>query len=217
MQLTDSLSGRRRRSSSVPGVAGFTLVELLIAMVIALVVSFAAISFFLSLARANSDQLQTTRLTQELRAISEVVGREIRRARYVADPIGNVTQAGAGTPPQDNDALTINAAGNCLSLQYDRPPSEASGLVERAIYLDNGRVYLSSTTSCSGGAAISSEQVVISGLSFDNDTSPPYDSSAVARFVRARVSGRLASATGDLATLTRTFQQDIYIRSGEVD
>lgn len=203
------------KASSATG--GFTLVELLIAMVIALIVSFAAISFFLSLARANAEELRVTRLTQELRAISEVVGREIRRARYVADPIGNVTQAGAGAPPQDNDALTINAAGNCLSLQYDRPPSETPGLVERAIYLDNGRVYLSSTTSCSGGTPISSEQVVISGLSFDNDMSPPYDSSAVASFVRARISGRLASATGDLATLTRTFQQDVYIRSGKVD
>lgn len=204
--------------SKAPAITGgFTLVELLIAMVISLVVSFAAISFFLSLARANSEELRVTRLTQELRAISEVVGREIRRARYVADPIGNVTQAGAGAPPQVNDALTINTAGNCLSLQYDSPPSETPGRIERAIYLANGRIFLASTTSCTGGTAISSEQVVISGLSFDNDMTSPYDSTPVGSFVRARISGRLASATGDLATLTRTFQQDVYIRSGEVD
>jgi prepilin-type N-terminal cleavage/methylation domain-containing protein len=215
--LIKSNPGMPCRSKALSATGGFTLVELLIAMVISLIVSFAAISFFLSLARANSEDLRVTRLTQELRAISEVVGREIRRARYVADPIGNVAQAGVGTPPQDNDALTINAAGNCLSLQYDRPPSEAAGLIQRAIYLDNGRVYLSSTTACSGGTAISSEQVVISGLAFDNDMTAPYDSTPVASFVRARVSGRLASATGDLATLTRTFQQDVYIRSGEVD
>jgi prepilin-type N-terminal cleavage/methylation domain-containing protein len=197
---------------------GFTLIELLVAMVASLIVSFAAISFFLSLARANSDDLKTTRLTQELRALTEVVGREVRRARYVADPIANVTQSGAGTPPQVNDGVTISATGDCLSLRYDQPPSEGGGQVQRAIYLSGNRIFLASSGSCSGGTAISTPQVVVSALSFDNDTTTPYDgTSPVDSFVRIRIGGRLAQATGDLANLTRTFQQDVYIRSGEVD
>lgn len=217
--LTSSVQLPRRAN----GNAGFSLVELMVAMVVGLIVTLAAVGFVASIARANSEDLQVTRLTQEMRAISEVVQREIRRARYVVDPIGNVTQAVSGPPPQDNDAIAIADAPNgvgstdCITLSYDRPPTESAGTVARALYLDNGRIYVANALACSNGVAVSSPQIQVTELSFDNDTSTANAIGAVEGFVRMRVGGRFVSAVGSVADVTRTFQQDIYIRSGEVD
>jgi len=199
------------------------LIELMVGLVVGLIVAGAAVGFVVSVAKANSDDIQVTRLTQELRAVSEVVNREIRRARYVSDPIGNVTQGAAGPPPLVNDTVTVsdspNGAGSvdCITLRYDRPPTEAPGTVTRTVYLDTGRVYFSGTAGCSGGEAISSPEVTITQLSFDNDTSSSNAAAPIEGFVRTTVGGQLATAVGDLASLTRTFQQDTYIRSGKVD
>lgn len=195
---------------------GFTLVELMVALVVGLIVTLAAVGFVVSVARANSEDIQVTRLNQELRALSEVINREIRRARYVSDPIGNVTQAGVGVP-QENDDVTVNAAQNCISLEYDQPPTEGAGTVARAIYLNGGFVYLSGTTACSGGQAISSPQLTITELSFDNDTDPTNGVPDITNHVWTRIGGKLSNGVGNLATLVRTFQQDTYIRSGEVE
>ena len=77
---------------------------MMVALVVGLIVSGAAAAFVASIAKANSQDLQVTRLTQELRAVSEVVSREIRRARYVADPLANIAQGGVAGP---NDPYSI--------------------------------------------------------------------------------------------------------------
>ncbi|HEY0660344.1 MAG TPA: prepilin-type N-terminal cleavage/methylation domain-containing protein [Lysobacter sp.] len=208
---------------------GFTLVELMVALVVGLIVTGAAISFVVSIAGANSDNIRTTRLTQELRSVSEVISREVRRSRYVADPIGNVAQ-GAASPFQNDSMIgSVPGTGNtfftCLALRYDRPPTETSGSLQRSIYLSNGRVMLSNQADCTGGTAISSAEVTITRLSFDNDLDstnalpavPASPASNMNNFVRVGVTGRLTTASGNLASLARTFQQDIYIRSGKVN
>lgn len=209
----NSPSGRRR-------VRGFTLVELMVALVVGLVVTLAAVSFVASVAKANSDNLRVTRLTQELRALSEVMSREIRRARYVADPIGLVAQAGVG----NHDRLEVRdqtgalaTVGSCIVFEYDEPPDPPAvgGLVTRSIRLENGRIYLNPSAgggaNCSGGSAISSPEVRIASLQFVYDP-------AISRFrIGQTVVGQLASAAPDLAGLSRTFRQTIYVRSGQVN
>lgn len=200
---------------------GFTLVEMMVALAVGLIVSGAAAAFVVSIAKANSQDLQVTRLTQELRAVSEVVNREIRRARYVRDPLANVAQGGVAGP---NDPITISDAANgagavdCISLLYDRPPTETPAVtVTRTIYLDNGRVYVADGSACSAGEAISSREVTITELSFDNDVDPANAAAPVNAFVRTRVGGKLTQAVGEIASLSRTFQQDTHIRSGKVN
>src|SRR5688500_19149272 len=102
-----------RQQKSRPNQRGFTLVEMMVALVIGLIVDGAAAAFVASIAKANSQDLQVTRLTQELRSVSEVVNREVRRARYVADPLANIAQGGVAGP---NDPISIlNSAGGAGS------------------------------------------------------------------------------------------------------
>lgn len=209
-----------RRQKSPSRQRGFTLVEMMVALVVGLIVSGAAAAFVVSIAKANSQDLQVTRLTQELRAVSEVVNREIRRARYVADPLANIAQGGV-TSPNDPISILDSASGagstDCISLKYDRSPSEAGTPVTRTIYLDSGRVYVTDLGTCSGGQAISSPEVTITEFSFDNDTNAANGVAAVDTFVRSRVGGHLNQVVGELSSLNRTFQQDSHIRSGKVN
>jgi prepilin-type N-terminal cleavage/methylation domain-containing protein len=62
--------------------AGFSLVELMVALVAGLLVSGAAVAFLLSSMKSNGEYVVSTRLTQELRNTLELVTRDLRRAGY---------------------------------------------------------------------------------------------------------------------------------------
>jgi prepilin-type N-terminal cleavage/methylation domain-containing protein len=188
--------------------AGFTLVELMIAISLGLIVVLAAVGFVISVAKANSENIQVTRLTQELRSISEVVGREVRRARYVTDPVGLIGSGGT----THHDTITVNVAADCIVFAYDEPPDPPSpgGTVSRSIRLDSNSVFLNPAgTDCTGGNALNTPEVVITNLRFTNTGSR----------VDIELSGRLANApTGsNLAAATRTFNKTVYVRSGRVN
>lgn len=197
-----------RTSAARRGHAGFTLIELMVAVSLGLIVVLAAVGFVASIAKANSENIQATRLTQELRSISEVLGREIRRARYVADPIGLIGQGGGN----NRDLITINEAADCIVFGYDEPPDPPSPAVtvSRSIRLSGTSVFLNPTgTNCTGGTALNSQEVQITDLTFTRN----------AARVDIEITGRLGNAPSgsNLAAVTRTFRQTIYVRSGQVD
>lgn len=195
---------------STSGSRGFTLVELMIAMALSLIVALTAVAFIVSLVRANSENLQVTRLTQELRSISEVIGREVRRARYVNDPVGLIGSLGA----TNHDTIDTATAG-CIIFGYDEPPNPPAvgGAVSRAIALSGDRIYFNPAgTSCpdgsgAGDAVLSTEQVQITGLSFTRTGSR----------IDISVAGELANPPTALSGLSREFRQAVYIRSSQVN
>lgn len=181
---------------------GFTLVELMIAMAVSLIVALAAVGFVVSLIKANSENLKVTRLTQELRSLSEVMGREIRRARNVSDPIGLIGSLGA-----TNHDVIDTATDGCIGFSFDEPPDPGL-VVSRSIRRNGTEIFLNSTgTACSGGNAISTREVEILDLDFVRTNSR----------IDITVVGRLANSPPDLTGVTRTFRQTIYVRSGEVN
>jgi len=106
----------------------------MIAMVAGLLVSLAAIAFFYSSFRSNTDYVGATRLTEELRNNLDYVTRELRRAGYNADALtyvslpANSTSRSAFGPIQ---LVNGGAANSCVLFAYDRDTGSI-GVVEPA-------------------------------------------------------------------------------------
>ncbi len=100
---------------------GFSLIELMISMVIGLIAIAGMISIFASSVKSNTDSLEMVRLNQELRAIMDVMVRDIRRTGYWSKADGVTAN------PFMN--ISTNAAKDCITYSYDRNPyTLAAGL-----------------------------------------------------------------------------------------
>lgn len=101
---------------------GFSLTELMIAMVAGLLVSLAAVAFFYSSMRSNNDYVGATRLTQELRNNLDMVTRELRRAGYNEDALTYVALPAASTQKSPFGPISLvngGAANSCILFAYD--------------------------------------------------------------------------------------------------
>ncbi len=109
---------------------GTTLVELLIGMVVGLLVATGALSVLLLSLQAQGDTIKLARLNQDLRAMLDVMVRDIRRAGFATDdpentlifietnPFFDSTSANATT-----DIFVYDYAGgtdNCIVYSYNR-------------------------------------------------------------------------------------------------
>ncbi len=112
-----TLTAPRRRNG------GFSLIELMVAMVIGLIVSGAVLAFTVSSVRANSEYVQAVRLTQELRAVGQFVDSELRRAGYDEAALSYVASTSA-TEFSDFSPILVDdtADANCVIYAYDRSP-----------------------------------------------------------------------------------------------
>ena len=102
---------------------GFSLVELMVAMLAGLIVSSAAIAFFMSGVRSNTDYVLATRLTQELRNNMDYVSRELRRAGYDENALNYVALPTSSTARSPFTTLKLEfpgAANSCILYAYDR-------------------------------------------------------------------------------------------------
>lgn len=134
--------------------AGFTLIELMIAMVLGIIVLGAVLALSLSMIRANAATISGSRLTQELRATSATITAELKRAGSTQNPY-NITAAEAlGT-------VTLANSDTCVRYSYDL----GGAAINRAISLTAGAVYLGNAT-CGVGAKLSSSQVSVTNLTF---------------------------------------------------
>lgn len=175
------------RVASIPRARGFTLVELMVAMVLGLIVIGAVLALVLSMIRANNQTIQATRLTQELRATATVITSELQRAGSAENPF-NLTTANTLS------AVDATTAG-CLIYSY----SDIAGTtVNRAISLSGGAVYMGTTACGSGGGArkLSSNGVNISALTFTRS----------GRNITVTLSGYLPSAS----TISRSYTQTVF-------
>jgi prepilin-type N-terminal cleavage/methylation domain-containing protein len=73
-------------------VGGFSLIELMVSVLIGLIVAAGAVSLIVAIDQANSETIQSTRLTQELRSLASVIADELKRSNRVNDPIAEVGQ-----------------------------------------------------------------------------------------------------------------------------
>ena len=81
---------------------GFSLVELMVGMTVGVILLSAVVALTVSVLRTNAETVTVAKLTQEGRAIGDLVSRELRRARYSGNYRAFVGAAGSipntGTP-----------------------------------------------------------------------------------------------------------------------
>ncbi len=166
------------------GNPGFTLLELLTAMVIAGVVMGSVYSAYLSQNKAYQTQENVAAVQQNLRAALYFMEREIRMAGY--DPQEN-TAAGITGPlsnPQDSIQFTFDRnkngviAGNDETVEYQYDP--ADGEIERVL---------------GGGASVQPIAEHITGMEFTFTTASGVSTTAIdqVRFVNLTISGSKGS------------------------
>ncbi len=120
---------------------GFSMIELMIAMAIGLVVIGSVLAFTLSSIGTNTEYVQATRLSQELRNSMDFVSRELRRAGYDQN-VGSYTAKYSPSNPYvtspfaristTNDANGDGTDGDgCVIYAYDRSGG-TSGTVDLA-------------------------------------------------------------------------------------
>lgn len=104
--------------------AGFSLIELMVALVAGMVVLGAMLAFTVSSVRANSDYVMAARLTQELRTISQYISEELRRAGYDEEAMEYVATPSTTEFSEFAPLLvdTSVAGGHCIVYAYDRRP-----------------------------------------------------------------------------------------------
>jgi prepilin-type N-terminal cleavage/methylation domain-containing protein len=153
--------------------AGFSLVEMMVALVAGLIVVGAVITFLMSSFKSNSDFVRSTRLTQELRNTLDLVSRDLQRAGYDDNALvylGN-TNASPFSP--------IHVNGSCILYAYDRSyPNGQETVAGTPGTLDvgNGEVRglrLSTVTNASGQSVGVIEYAVSAGT-----TKPACDGTA---------------------------------------
>lgn len=108
--------------------AGFSLIELMVALVAGLIVSGAVLAFAVASMKSNGDYMVSTRLTQDLRSTLDLVSRELRRSGYDENSLGYVsTNSGSDFARILLGDETASGSGlyRCVIFAYDR----AGGLV----------------------------------------------------------------------------------------
>lgn len=90
---------------------GFTLVEMMVSSAIGLIAMSGVVSMFAASVKSSSDGLKRVRLNQELRAIMDVMVRDIRRAGYWRNADG-ITANPFSTLFVSNDK-------QCVTYRYD--------------------------------------------------------------------------------------------------
>ncbi|MGZ8227415.1 MAG: PilW family protein [Methylococcaceae bacterium] len=121
---------------------GLTLIEVLIGLLVGAIITAGAISVFGNSVKSSSDNVKITRLNQDLRAMMDIMVREIRRAGYASsDP--NLNDSDGDTI---NDALMNNpfaqvtaVTSSCLVFMYNRDYNNDndSGVTETIPVVDN--------------------------------------------------------------------------------
>ena len=98
---------------------GFSLAEMMVALVAGLLVSGAALAFLMSTMRSNGEYVQSIRLTEELRNSLDLASRDLRRAGYDDDALRYMSN-GSMSPMSKIQLVNGGAANSCVIYAYDR-------------------------------------------------------------------------------------------------
>lgn len=178
------LSGGRK------AIAGFSLIELMVALVAGLILLGSVLTLVAANMQNNALVVRDLRVTQESRALSTVIARELMRNGYVGD---SVRMIGTGSTSTDFPAVDVLSA-SCIAYAYD---VDANGILDagehrlfsRGTVDGHGAVFRKLTTSatatfttadCGTGVQISSDDIDVQCLGFVDTSAGAVSSDAAA-------------------------------------
>lgn len=130
---------------------GFTLVELMIALVIMSIVTLGAVQLSANVFRSNTQSIQMIQLSQEMRSVIQLISRDIRRAGYNDDALAGFLSTQPLASGVSMGTMDENNISSCLRVQYDNLDGDAMNVVYRLRTVnDIGRVsaHFGATASC---------------------------------------------------------------------
>jgi prepilin peptidase dependent protein B len=210
--------------------AGFTLTELLVALVINVLVLSSLLAVFIANINHYTTSIATNRLNQQLQAVMQLMTSDIRRAGYwsnSANLIGTDTNTNPFMATGTTD-ITVGGTGNsCILFTYDHngtgtlPALSTTADDDRYGYrLMNGAVQTrpwGASFSCSASATnwenVTDSTVTITALTFTLTTQTVATglgtSGLKTRSVDITLTGQLTSNS----TITKTLTEHIRIRN----
>jgi prepilin peptidase dependent protein B len=112
---------------------GFTLIELMIALLISSIILVSLTSIYNSTIISSVKAHRTAQLSQQLQAAMELMAREIRRAGYWANAANDVSTGQNNNPFMAVGAdISINADNNCILFSYDQNGNGAQSALNTA-------------------------------------------------------------------------------------
>ena len=214
------------KSPDIHNQRGFSLIELMVGMAIGLILMSAVVALTVSMLRTNAETVTLSKLTQEGRAISDLVTREVRRARYSGNARAFVGAAGAATNAFDvvqinTTNLPTAVTGNCIRFSYDADDDGALETNEvKVISLFNGAVYLGQAATYAGANCVTSSAGAGNALRISsrdvNVTSLEFRGNSTTNGVTGianRIDLLFTVALANDATVTRRFNQNIQLRN----
>lgn len=192
---------------------GVTLIEMMVALVVGLIVSGAALALVIAIMKSSSDTIRATRLTQELRATTEIVARDLRRARSVVDPIANIDTT---VPVTACNTVTVTSGpASCVVFGYD---CVAGGGTYKAIGLAANKVRLATAPPLTSAPAcpMSSTDIQLSSDTVRINSFSITKSTTIADSYTISLTGRFANDPSS-TPLIRSFSQIVRIRSVAVN
>ena len=211
---------------------GFSLIEMMVAIVVGMIVMAGAIGLIVAISTSNSQTIQATRAHQELRALASVIADESKRSRRLHDGIRYV---GTGATTNGTFDFVDASAGNCILYGYQdktkyatSDDTSAATNSYRAISLQTtagvGSVVLASAnaavTCTTAGTTLNSSQINVTSLQVSCGSSTTGLTATQVKETCSEIDlvlqGKLKSEVGFATPPTYTYRQSIFIRSGAV-
>ena len=134
-------------SSKSKAIAGFTLVEMMVGIVVGLIVLWGMSSVYLNSSRSSRTTTAANQLNQDMRAVMDIMANDIRRAGYwqgAAAGVNPFTCVTGSALPCDGVAITdiqIAASGACVLYSYDATHAGGTaGVVDAGIDIQGFRL-----------------------------------------------------------------------------
>jgi prepilin peptidase dependent protein B len=171
---------------------GYTLIEIMIALVLGLIVVGAAVSIYIATVSSSSSIIKSARLNHDLDAVMMLMINDIKRAGYWG---GATVAADSRNNPFTAATTNLNITGNCILYTYDGGsgstggvPHNGNGIVDADEYygfkLINNSIQIrmagTTTADCTDGTwgeFIDADQLTITALNFSFSpiaASPPF-------------------------------------------